>query len=926
MLSLIKTKHNALFKGITYNTIKFTSKFSNIPSYYSKRNFLFVISFSSQTSSFSSLVTSKNIKNISLSSIEDIASKTLPITDNIADPENEDNIFLKKKLPFIAYPTASTDPNHCDVGAIVKQFITQVKNEEFSDITEACLCLNRLPSYVQKEIPLYIYNTILHKIRVYQNSLNRLDFNTKLKIMNFIHDIMINNSINPDVFTYNEIISIHLFLLNITQVRDIVNKMKTFGPYPDTAIYNNIITSYSKSVSTISNAYEYWDELIKISESNQALQPDVYSFVAIISTEIKNNNLSKVKEFLSLVEKYNIPPSIHIRNEILSGIATNHGLEPALLEADLIIEQGLELNSKSHIIIIKAALLANSMDVVKEYIAKHVENKFEIDKYFLSIFQMEQKLLLELLENCGATITIDMVAFLVHKSLKNDQKADTSYLFNYIKFKKLVPTNKIYGIWFNELSKKGNMDTIKLLYRDMLAQYLVPDIYIFSSIFSALYRAKIPKSQLKAGIEHWENIIRQQKLQPTYYFNITKFDCYFKTNNSLYFIKKTLEGMYEMLTKGILDPRINAFDFLFRALKYFIRDSINNNEFYSKLFRFIVRLNKDVLAVNYKYSLNIENYINEIKRISSDHYHAKINEKTNDILKLEVEAISIEILKWVFIMKNNFNVVPEPRTYSYILECLVGLKKDKHALMIFKQIIEASSTNAMTLHNIFSENENLFFDLVKLQFENRNLDNVLYIWRAMKQHHTLVKSYLIIAMLKSCDMRGHIETAIDNMDSIIKVDASTDISYPEDMLVLLQKNKMKYSLLSMQNGNVQDEINSEVMYLYITILIKSKRFENILPTLEIWRKNNSKLTKGLLPQSQNNTRYDFEDDMGDIDDDNYNDSSYSKSRFLSSDMIKNIFTSLQNPQLEAETNGKSVKCYIELAIYAEKHYPWVISI
>ncbi|KAJ1672710.1 hypothetical protein EV182_006643, partial [Spiromyces aspiralis] len=128
--------------------------------------------------------------------------------------------------------------------------------------------------------------------------------------------------LQPNSVSYNELMYVQLALLNFDQARFIFNEMKLKGLPIDLPVYNTMLLGYSRPEGSVDEARHLWNELLKRSETDLALCPDVISFTMMIRCECKAGDMERVEELLRLMDSMGVKADVELRNTLLEGIAS----------------------------------------------------------------------------------------------------------------------------------------------------------------------------------------------------------------------------------------------------------------------------------------------------------------------------------------------------------------------------------------------------------------------------------------------------------------------------------------------------------------------------------------------------------------------------------------------------------------------------
>ncbi|PVU99009.1 hypothetical protein BB559_001065 [Furculomyces boomerangus] len=809
-----------------------------------------------------------------------------------------------------------------------------LKTLHFTGFDNSKMCLSsfrNLSSNQKRELTVYDYNIIISTLKKHTHGELRTPGDVQLKNIYSIIDTMWKLRIPPDLYTYNELISTHIMLLNTEEVRKIVNHLSTYGPFPDTVIYNNIIRMYSRSEGTVSDAREFWNELKSQSSSRPDIKPDVKSYAAIISSEVRAGNWDSVKSLINEMQENKITADIIIRNIILNGLSNSYGLDTVLKETELIEKDGISLDSTSYYIIISTAIKENNMDCVESYMEKSVITNNKLDSNQIGNLKVNPTDLLEIMEKAKMPISTDIYSVLIKKCVKNSKIPDATRIFLHMKEKRIESNIKVYGVWIDSLSKLGRTFITERVYFQMIKEGIRPDIYIFNSLFEGLIRSKDIVKEKKRLIKLWTTEMRKYNVAKTPFFYNTAFSLYSSFEKPMYTLKFTIAGMQDMIKHEMIELETRSFNLLFRSFSQTtsLINSIsesNQIDHSDKLDSFLDLIIKSSQKTKF---LQPEQILVEDE--DSSDYESKHISNSNFVLNQKVRYIydiaGREIMNWYNIMTKKYAIRPDGYTYMHVLSGLIELSQHEHAWKVYQDLIKSAESDNSLLYYISYKNEQLIPSLMEMFLSTRSPQYVLNVWRDVLQLGLHLDSFTTAIMLRACDMRGHIEAAKQNIWGLIKIEDS----YEKNSETGTSPKQPELDFVDTGPGPITawiSAVDNKLMYLFLALLIKYKQINYIMPTLLLWKKSNSLyFTTNPNREAEKDRRLleEYGDDIEGLD--------LSKSGgnagsnyFLTASMVSKIFSSLSSPKVVEQTNKDSLKVLNELASYIEQHYPSAIPV
>ncbi|OMJ09726.1 Protein Rf1, mitochondrial [Smittium culicis] len=796
---------------------------------------------------------------------------------------------------------------------------------------------------MKKQLEVYDFNVLLSFIRKGGLGKNRVPISSQLKYMEIIFQEMKQLDKIPDLYTYNELISINAMLLNFERVQSILNNLKNYGPYPDIAIYNNVIKIYSHSKGTIDQARSCWDELVRLSKNkNSNIKLDKKSFTAIIAAEVNAQNWDSVKKLLEMMQDLSLEVDIVLRNIILQSITENFDLNSALEESKLIESTGIKLDSVSYYLLLDLAIRENNIDVAKDLLKKSIDNNSPIDSTQISNLNLKPVEIIDFLDSCKYQIDQQLYTNLIYKSLKSNDFLSASLVFNHMKKNNVESNLKIYTLWINSLSKFGQIEKIHKVYNEMISKATQPDIMIFNSIFEAITIAKTNLVNKKKLITFWLKEMKHQKVDKNSFFYNTMFSCYSYLGFDMFGFKYTLGSMIDMKNRNIIELETRSFNLLFKSF-----NSVAN-----------------LIDTDPKAILNIVQIISEFELgsgndrffesiyESGDNFDLDQRNNQDQVHSDRLHLFASTLMRWYYSMKKEYSVPPDFQTYNLVLMFLVKLSQPLYAIDVYRDMKDSLKSDQSTIYHIFSKNETLLLNLIEMFYSKNSPEFVLEIWRDLIQFGLEIDPLVIAIMLKACDKLGYKETIKNNMASLLPISYS-DSSYKSNHTKSdsLNQNQVISGLHQMYIASDSfisswsKSVDNRVMNLYLVLMIKYNMINEIMPTLEAWKLVNSPLPSLTLDIHNNTISSENENSSfptnslsknysetyrktssfhnGQVSNQitknspSINDQAY----FLNEQMVEGLFKLLSTKSVVEKSNGDSKKILAQLGKFIEVFYP-----
>ncbi|OMH82361.1 Pentatricopeptide repeat-containing protein [Zancudomyces culisetae] len=655
--------------------------------------------------------------------------------------------------------------------------------------------------------------------------------------------------------------------------------------------------------------------------SSTSLVPDLQTYTAIISAEVRANDWDAVYNLLVEMQdpKIDIKPDIVVRNIILEGIAKNKGMDEAMEEADNIKNKdGIPLDDASYSILLACALFNQRPEFVDKILKDCIaENKMpSVHSLSVSFVTLNtstststgfspSQLLSKILE-LGGKPNEQIFSRLLYKSIKANNYKEAQLIYKLTEENVGKMSISLYGIIIEALCKNKKFEHVKTVFKEMLANDVVPDSYIFYSIMS---NCCTDKSQML----YWQSVFRPLNIKYSVHCYNALSKLYIKFYNEGIAFTKVLFTITEMLENLDNEYDITSFNLLFQSINnalLYANRSESNREFVNKVF-----LNTFSKYKQFTNSITASSPVNIQIASFVDYWYKR------KLLPLSEASSSISTA-----------TSPDHTTFVHLLDIYTTLNITGYAHSMYVSIPKNILTKILLL-----KSQSTLNNLMNMFLFHKRYDYVSQVWiDRIKLSYYNIDPVAVAIMLRTCDQQGHILAAKQNFESLLK---------SHDLPFLISQNSLAFSISTIsKNSTPVFCVDAKVIYLYVALLIKYRLLSEIMPAINLWYKtvSSSSLTpdRNRDKQSEGDTAVDSLDDkvyynnpftlFDDFSDNEYQDLDFAAAvpnrATLPQHIVSGIISALNDPSLTTESNGENIKIQGEFLRFVEARFPLSVPI
>ncbi|GAB4835689.1 hypothetical protein Ancab_000599 [Ancistrocladus abbreviatus] len=162
-----------------------------------------------------------------------------------------------------------------------------------------------------------------------------------IQVMENVHKVMIRRKVQPDVITFNIVISGLCKAGKLQKARDLMGDMKVWGISPTVVTYNTLINGYWKKGS-VGRMYKA-DALLKEMLSKK-ICPNEITYNTLIDGFCKDENLPAAKKVFKDMEMQDLKADVVTYSSLISGLWNDQKIHEALDLRDEMLGCGLQPN------------------------------------------------------------------------------------------------------------------------------------------------------------------------------------------------------------------------------------------------------------------------------------------------------------------------------------------------------------------------------------------------------------------------------------------------------------------------------------------------------------------------------------------------------------------------------------------------------
>ncbi|KAJ2722758.1 hypothetical protein GGI07_003086 [Coemansia sp. Benny D115] len=525
--------------------------------------------------------------------------------------------------------------------------------------------------------------------------------------MNYIYKKALKAGIEPDRYTFQEMVAINVELRLFREAREWIQEMVNRGITPSILPYRTLLKGYSKVPAEIENARLLWSDIKRMFASGQIapVNPeapdassgiDLKTYTCIITAECKVGNFSQVLSLLDEINAMGMVPDIALRNIILENIAEQNGLAAALEEARLMVESGYELDGYTYNILVDAAIAEGRVEQTKMLLNRMAANGFLPSMKSIEKLEMNPMEIVDILVQGNTLEVIRVYNALMRASIRLNNFRRVLQLVDHMRSHGVEANIVTYGILLDTLSKAGRVDKAKAVFDGIVKSGKIkPDRYIISTMIDACGRV----GDINAMFWY-------KSQMPVY--NIAPNEVIY--NSILSSIVRWRKGDLDMVldiakeltsAKTQIKPTIRAFNSVFAA--------------------FSAKARADGLQA--------------------------------DQLKM--------LRKWYNDVSSKYYLVKDSYSYELVMESFISSKQLDDAHLVYTDMVRHSETDPSVLY-VFRRTTNTMLSLMSLATKMQKFEVVLSLWRdwwslGLPESDEKVANVVLFA----CDQMGQINIAQD---------------------------------------------------------------------------------------------------------------------------------------------------------------------
>ncbi|KAJ1940523.1 hypothetical protein GGF37_003939 [Kickxella alabastrina] len=517
--------------------------------------------------------------------------------------------------------------------------------------------------------------------------------------------------INPDHYTFQEMIAINVDLLDFRHAREWLARMLAKGIQPTIRPYRALLKGYSRVPGEIDNARQLWQEIKQqlsagqissnSSESGTSANLDIKTYTCIIGAECKVGNFAQALSLVDEMSAAGMEPDIAVRNVILDGIANHSGMDAALEEIGHMESAGLKPDGYTYNILLNAAVREGRNEQTRELLSAAAAAGFIPSIQVVQMLPFEPVEIVDIMAEGSALDRIRVYNTLIKASMRRNNFNQVLQLIGHLRKHNVQANVVTYGMLLDALNKAGRLEQAKSMFKEIVnSRKVQPDLHIFSTMVDACGRSGDIDGMF-----------------------------WFKSKMSAYGVP----------------PAEFVYNSVFSALARWRKDDLS-----------VIMATVDELV-------RIRPPVRPTIRTLNSIFAAFAGHARTAGLDASETAF---LRTWYANTSSKYYVVKDSYLYALALEAFTATKSLDDALTVYSDMVRHSEMDMSVVHT-FAQTPGHMLGLMRLAIEQLDFEVVLRLWRDWRPLGMPESDAVVPLVLFACDQMGHPGTAQDIMRSLL---------------------------------------------------------------------------------------------------------------------------------------------------------------